>query len=134
MLLDKTFSKFIVVGVINTLVGTAIMFVFYNVFHFSYWISSASNYFFGSLLSYVLNKRYTFQNHERGWKPAARFTVSIVSCYLLAYGMAKPLMAWLLTGYSTTIQENVSMLFGMCLFVVLNYLSQRFFAFKEREE
>ena len=48
--------KFIMVGVINTVVGNAIMFVFYNVFHLGYWFSSASNYFFGSIVSYLLNK------------------------------------------------------------------------------
>ena len=41
---DKTFMKFVIVGVVNTVVGTAIMFVFYNVFQLSYWVSSASNY------------------------------------------------------------------------------------------
>ena len=30
---DITFMKFIMVGVVNTIVGTTIMFVFYNVFH-----------------------------------------------------------------------------------------------------
>lgn len=42
---DKTFLRFVLVGVINTVFGTAIMFVFYNVFGLSYWLSSASNYF-----------------------------------------------------------------------------------------
>ena len=40
---DKTFMKFVMVGVVNTIVGTTIMFVFYNVFHLNYWVSSASN-------------------------------------------------------------------------------------------
>ena len=35
-LLDKTFWKFILVGVVNTLFGTGIMFLFYNVFHLGY--------------------------------------------------------------------------------------------------
>lgn len=38
---DKTFVRFVLVGVINTLFGSAIMFVFYNIFHLSYWLSSA---------------------------------------------------------------------------------------------
>lgn len=126
---DKTFMKFIMVGVINTVVGTAIMFVFYNVFHLSYWVSSASNYFFGSIVSYFLNKHFTFQYHEKGWASLFRFTVNIIVCYLLAYGIAKPLMKWMLTDTSVTIQENVSMAVGMCLFVVFNYLGQRMFAF-----
>jgi hypothetical protein len=45
--------------------------------------------------------------------------------------VAKPLMQWLLSDFSIVVQENVSMTFGMCLFTALNYLGQRFFAFKE---
>ncbi|MBR5260556.1 MAG: GtrA family protein, partial [Oscillospiraceae bacterium] len=59
--LDKTFLRFVAVGVVNTLFGSGIMFLFYNVFHFGYWISSASNYVFGSILSYFLNKHFTFR-------------------------------------------------------------------------
>ena len=129
---DKTFMKFVMVGVINTIVGTTIMFVFYNVLGLSYWLSSASNYFFGSICSYILNKNITFQNKEHGWKPLMRFTLNILTCYLLAYGIAKPVMHWILNGYSVTIQENVSMALGMCLFIVFNYLGQRFFAFKHK--
>ena len=129
---DKTFMKFVIVGVVNTVVGTAIMFVFYNVFHLSYWVSSASNYFFGSICSYFLNRYYTFQYHEQGWTSLFRFTINILFCYLLAYGIAKTIMHWMLSSYSVTIQENVSMALGMCLFVVFNYLGQRFFAFKSK--
>ena len=62
---DKTFWKFIMVGIVNTLFGTAVMFSFYNLLHFSYWVSSAANYIFGSILSYFLNKHFTFQNKSR---------------------------------------------------------------------
>ena len=51
--LDRTLWKFLLVGTVNTVVGTGIMFVFYNVLHLSYWLSSASNYVFGSVLSYL---------------------------------------------------------------------------------
>lgn len=132
--LDGTVIRFIIVGVINTLFGTAIMFVFYNVFHLSYWISSASNYFFGSILSYFLNKSFTFKYGKADFKSIVRFTVNILVCYLLAYGIAKPVMRWALSGYSVTVQENVSMVLGMVLFVALNYLGQRFFAFKKDSE
>lgn len=128
---DHTFWKFILVGIANTIFGTGIMFVFYNVFHLSYWLSSASNYFFGSILSYFLNKSFTFRYGKTDFKSIARFTINILACYLLAYGIAKPVMRHLLSGYSISIQENVSMALGMILFVGLNYLGQRFFAFKK---
>lgn len=132
-LLDKTFWKFILVGVINTLFGTAVMFGFYNILHCNYWISSAANYFFGSVLSYFLNKYFTFKNKETGWKPIVRFAVNVSVCYLIAYGLAKPIVARILLNSAKTIRENVAMVVGMCLFVGLNYLGQRFFAFRVKE-
>ena len=108
---DKTFMKFVVIGIVNTIVGTAIMFI-------------------GSICSYILNKHFTFKNKERGWKPLLRFTLNIITCYLLAYGIAKPVIQWILSGYSITIQENISLALGMCLFVIFNYLGQRFYTFK----
>ena len=110
---DKTFMKFVMVGIVNTIVGTTIMFVFYNVFHLNYWVSSASNYFFGSICSYFLNKHFTFQYHEKGWSSLLRFTINILTCYLLAYGIAKPLMQSILSDFNKTIQETVSLAFGM---------------------
>lgn len=129
--LDRTFFKFILVGVVNTVFGYAVMFVAYNVCNFNYWVSSAANYFFGSILSYFLNKYYTFECKKKSMRVILKFTLNIVVCYLVAYGVAKPLMAWVLNSFDNNIQENIAMLFGMCLFVLLNYLGQRFFAFKK---
>ena len=68
-LFDVKFWKFILVGAANTVVGAGIMFLFYNVFHLSYWISSAANYVVGSILSYFLNKYFTFRQRP---SPTAR--------------------------------------------------------------
>lgn len=130
---DRTFWKFILVGLANTLFGTGIMFVFYNVLHLSYWVSSASNYVFGSILSYFLNRLFTFESREKAGRTLPRFVLNISVCYLLAYGAAKPLMARLLADFSQSIRENGAMLAGMCLFVALNYLGQRFFVFRPRQ-
>ena len=124
--------KFVMVGIVNTLIGTTIMFGFYNVFNLNYWISSASNYIIGSLVSYLLNKNFTFRFKEKGYYSLLRFIINILTSYLLAYGIAKPIMHWILSDFNKTIQENISMLLGMCLFVVFNYLGQRFFAFRKK--
>lgn len=125
----STVLRFVLVGLVNTLVGTAIMFGLYNFVHCSYWVSSACNYILTSVLSFFLNKFFTFHNREKDAGQVVRFAVNIAVCYLLAYGMAKPLCYGLLGGASQTIRDNVSMLVGMCLFTALNYLGQRFFAF-----
>ena len=131
---DASFLRFVLVGIINTLVGTVIMFVFYNIFHFGYWFSSASNYVLASILSYFLNKYYTFRSKGDDWRSIIRFVINISVCYLLAYGIAKPLMRWILSGTTQTIQENVAMLTGMVLFVAFNYTGQRFFVFSQQTD
>lgn len=128
---DLTLLKFLIVGVINTVVGTTIMFTAYNVLHFNYWISSALNYILASILSYFLNKYFTFQNKNKSIKVILKFILNITVCYLLAYGIAKPFAGFLLADAGTKIQDNGAMLAGMCFFVGFNYLGQRFFAFKE---
>ncbi len=132
-IVDWVTIKFLIVGVINTLVGTTVMFVAYNLIHLSYWVSSAANYVIGSIVSYVLNKHFTFQNKDKSPKVLLKFILNISVCYVLAYGLAKPLTMKILSGVSVNIQENVAMLVGMCLFVVFNYVGQRYFAFKIKE-
>ena len=133
-LADVRLWKFLLVGVINTLVGSAIMFGLYNLAGAGYWFSSSANYILTSILSFFLNKYFTFRNRERSVRQVIRFAVNIAACYGLAYGLAEPLIRWLLAGQSVTLRENVSMLAGMCLFTGFNYLGQRFFAFKEEKE
>lgn len=131
---DKTFWKFILIGIINTLFGMAIMFAFYNLLHLSYWVSSASNYIFGSILSYFLNKHFTFKSKDNFAKGIFKFAVNITVCYLLAYGVARPLTRRIFFGLSVSLQENIAMLVGMVIFVAFNYCGQRFFVFREKGE
>lgn len=131
---EHSLVRFGLVGVLNTVFGTTIMFVLYNVLHCTYWQASFANYFFGSILSFFLNKYFTFRSKTRSWREVVRFILNIAVCYLLAYGISKPLMLRLLSGQSQAVRENAAMLVGMGLFVVLNYLGQRFFAFRKAEE
>jgi putative flippase GtrA len=130
---DVKFLKFVIVGVINTVFGTLLMFLLYNLAGFGYWGSSAASYILASILSYFLNKSFTFRNKGSVAKTALRFSLNIAVCYLLAYSISKPLvnMVLLNTSLSKSIVEQISMLFGMGLFTILNYVGQRFFAFRE---
>lgn len=138
---DIKFWKFILVGILNTVVGNGLMFLLYNFTPLKgadfglingYWISSALGYIVGSVVSYFLNKHFTFKNTEKGIKPALKFALNIAVCYFLAYGLAQPLAEWLLSSQSEIVRTNLAMLAGMCLFVAFNYIGQRFFTFKEK--
>ena len=131
-LIDRKLAKFLLVGVVNTLVGTAIMFGLYNLAHCSYWVSSAANYILTSILSFFLNKYFTFESKGNSAGEVLRFALNIAVCYLLAYGIAKPLCLAALAGASAAVRDNISMFVGMCLFTGFNYLGQRFFAFRTK--
>ena len=77
---DPSMLRFLLVGVVNTLVGAGIMFLLYNLAGCSYWLSSAANYIVGGVVSYFLNKYYTFKNTERSWKQVLRFALNVAVC------------------------------------------------------
>ena len=122
--------RFMLVGVVNTVFGASLMFILYNLFDVSYWWASAANYFFGSILSFCLNKQFTFKADYQH-RQIMRFTVNIALCYLVSYGISKPLIEALLSQLSANSQDNISMLLGMVLFTIFNYFGQRYFVFKK---
>jgi putative flippase GtrA len=130
---DRRFFRFILVGVINTLLGSAIMFALNNAAHVSYWVSSACNYVFTSVLSFFLNKYFTFAVKAWSVFKIAAFIVNICVCYLAAYGIAKPAVNFFLKDAPQTLRENIALLVGMCLFTGLNYIGQRLVVFRRRK-
>lgn len=132
-MIDKTIIKFIFVGIINTIVGAGVMFGLYNIFGVSYFISTVMNYVIGSIVSFLLNKYYTFSSKEFAIKEIFLFIGNIALCYSIAYGLSKPFIMYMLSSYSKKIQDNTAMFLGMCVFILLNYFMQRYVVFKKAE-
>lgn len=126
--------RFIMVGVLNTLIGMTAMFVSYNIFHLGYWVSSAMDYIIGSIFSYFANKYFTFKSEKKSAEEVIRFTINIVVCYFISYGIAKPVMNMVLGNMNLSISvfEQLSMILGTCIFIVLNYFGQKFFVFRKK--
>lgn len=150
-LVDIKLLKFFAVGVTNTVIGWVIMFGLHNVFGVEEKLASAANYILVSILSYFLNKYFTFRNTEKGWGPVLRFTLNIVVCWCLSwvvtegltwmlFALKEPLclaqvLAWMpqmVRPYLT--QGNLRLLTSSGLFAVFNYLGQRMFTFRERKK
>lgn len=100
-----------------------LQFLFFNLCGWNEWISSLVGYILGSILSYFLNKYFTFKNKDKGWKPIVKFALNIAVCYGLAYGIAIPLISmlctancWTMFGWSVEkFAGNFSMIVGACL-------------------
>ncbi len=126
--------RFIIVGLINTLVGSGVMFIAFNLFNLSYWVSSALNYVIGSICSYLLNKYFTFKSNSKSAREILVFIVNILICYLVAYGLARPISRLIFSGLEQNIQDNIALLAGMVVFTGLNYIGQKFFVFKKEAD
>lgn len=126
-------SRFIVVGIMNTIIGTAAMLVCYNFLHMGYWASSAMDYVIGSIFSYFANKYFTFQMKKKSGAEAIRFVINILVCYFLSYGIARPFIDLILKelSLSRSLMDQISMLFGTGIFIVFNYFGQKFFVFRK---
>lgn len=119
------------VGVINTLMGWGIMAVLYNLIHMNYWLSSGISYFIGSVFSYHANSKLTFKVEDKDKGLPWRFAINIIVCYLAAFSVAQPLVEKVLAAQPQVIVDNIAMILGMCIFIVMNFFGQKLFVFRK---
>lgn len=127
---DGSIPKFLLVGVGNTLLSAVIMFALEGL---GYWPSTAIAYLAGAVMSFFLNRKFTFRSEAELGRSALRFAINVAVCYVLAYAIAQPLGGMLLgaVGVEGLWLERLTKIGGMGLYTVLNYFGQRFFAFKK---
>ena len=129
--LDASIPKFLLVGVGNTLLSAVLMFLLEGL---GYWSSTAIAYVAGAVMSFFLNRKFTFQSQETMGRSAVKFALNVAVCYILAYSIAQPLGELVLgaMGLTSVWLERLTKIGGMGLYTILNYFGQRFFAFRKR--
>ena len=132
-LIDQKFLKFLAVGIVNTIVGAGVMFLLFNVFKVSYWISSVCNYIVGGIVSFFLNKFFTFKNKKKSFKQVVLFIVTLTVCYFIAYIAAKEIVYFIFLNSTEKTKGNIALFLGMCLYTGLNYIGLRFIVFSEKK-
>ncbi len=128
--LNASIWKFLLVGVGNTLLSMVLMFALEGL---GYWPSTAIAYVAGAVMSFFLNRSFTFRSQETMGRSAVKFALNVAVCYLMAYGIAQPVMELLPQPVFVPAiwWERLTKLVGMGLYTVLNYFGQRFFAFQK---
>ena len=128
--LDASVWKFLLVGVGNTLLSMVLMFALEGL---GYWPSTAIAYVAGAVMSFFLNRHFTFHSEETALRSAVKFALNVAVCYLLAYGVAQPVMELIPRPEFLPLiwWERLTKLVGMGFYTVLNYFGQRFFAFRK---
>jgi putative flippase GtrA len=125
------FVRFLLVGVINTLVGLSTIFILLDL-TVNYWISTFIGNGIGAFVSFLLNRRFTFQSRISIQKGAPTFFIVILLCYLGSYLTSNWLVTLITPSFffiSSLTQQDIAVLIGTCLYTLTNYLGQKYFVF-----
>lgn len=116
--------KYGLVGVGNTLITAAVIWVMMKIFGTSDVVSNIIGYAVGLINSFVWNKKWTF-NSSASWRSSAlKFGVVFAVCYLLQLSFLLYLNATL------TIDSYYNQLIAMVFYTIVNFIMNKFYTFK----
>lgn len=116
------FSKYIIVGIANTLLTLSIIFTLMYC-GISLYYANAMGYGAGILLSFILNSLFTFSTNISG-KKLVKFLISCLICYLINLGVIK----LFLTLFPE--MKYLAQLLGMGFYTVSGFIINKMWAMK----
>ena len=125
--------NFIIIGILNTLIGSMIMFIAYNLFKLGYWLSTSLNYIIAGTFSFYANKTYTFKSEGKVLKRIILFVLTVLICYLVSFNISKKIINCI-DIKNIKLKENTSMIIGMVVYTILNFILQKTVVFRKKEE
>ncbi|OCA87567.1 polysaccharide biosynthesis protein GtrA [Bacillus sp. FJAT-27225] len=127
----NTFVRFVMVGAVNTAAGLFIMLTLLNLIGVSYWLSTFIGNSAGAILSYFLNRSFTFRSSVGLTKAAPRFIAVILTCYVFSYWASSKLVALEFANFlPARLHNDAAVLIGSGIYTISNYLGQKKFVFK----
>ncbi len=131
------FVKYLCVGVLNTLVTLAVIFICKSVLGLNPLLSNWIGYIAGVINSFLWNRSWVFRSKGKMGGDAVRFLVGFGVCYLVQFLFVwgsttySPLryMEWDICGFTLS-GYGVATLIGMCLYTLCNFVYNRRVAFK----
>jgi putative flippase GtrA len=131
--IEPAFLRFLLVGAFNTLVGLSAIAFMLHVAGVGYWLSTFLGNAIGALVSYALNKRFTFRSRASVAGSLWKFFAVVLVCYGLAYGFglfAGRLAAAALPAFPADRLHDAAALVGTGLYTIANYLGHKHFTFR----
>lgn len=127
--LDHTFIKFLLIGILNTFVGLGMMFLLIDAFGWPYWLATSIGNAVGAVVSFSMNRLFTFKSNVSVKHSAPRFAAVIISCYLFSYSLSRLLADSIVTLVPIN-KDSLAILFGTGIYTLTNYMGQKWFVFK----
>ena len=120
----KQFSVYVAVGFINTGVGYAVIFLCMYGFDWNVYLSNVFGYTIGLLVSYLLNRVFTFKSNRAKGPELIAFTGVFCLAYLANLGALKLLIV-------LGVHPAVSQVLAGVLYVAISYIANKYLVFKQ---
>ncbi len=125
-LIPETAVRYVLVGVANTIVGLSVIYAAMYFLHFSDALANSMGYLVGVIVSFVLNRNWTFA-HSGSIAPAlAKFIGVLVVAYFANLATVLALIDVL--GFNRYVAQAI----GVLPYTALGYFGSRYFAFRSR--
>lgn len=128
------------VGVMNTLLTLAVIYILKSIAGVNLWVSNAVGYVAGFVNSFIWNKMWVFRSHRNFLMESLMFGIGFLICYGLQF-----LVTWLLT-YKTPLNTfewslcgvtvsgyGIATLMGMVFYTGANFIYNRLVTFRGSE-
>ncbi|PLT30574.1 GtrA family protein [Peribacillus deserti] len=132
---NSPFLRFLIVGVLNTVIGLSSIFILMNVFGIGYWYSTLIGNVIGASASFFLNRAFTFKSSVSYGKSAFKFAGVIAISYFLSYsasGVVAENLRSMMGSPRPDVVQNAAVLIGSFLYTILNYTGQKYLVFYRR--
>ena len=120
--------RFILVGAVNTTLGLSVIFAAKGILGLDDFVSNLLGYSFGLLISFFLNRKWTFSHHGHISPAIVRFGVA----FLLSY------IANLMTVYGLRdgvgLNSYLAQALGVAPYTLIFYFTSRYYVFPENHD
>ena len=145
--ISKEFITYCLVGVVNTLVGMSTAFIALNVFMFNYAISTGLSYITGIIVSFFLNKKYTFKNTDKAGTQFVKFFLTMLPSFVFSYWFGFYLAHFAtkycvsvinflnnITGIpNSRIIDNIAVLVSLVTHLIIGFSVNKIFVFRKKK-
>ena len=122
-MLNLEFIRFLLVGVLNTLVGFSIIFllVYYNIDNY---VANFTGYFIGLIVSFLLHRNFTFRSKT---KKLQHQIIFFIIFFIIAYLVNIFILSISLEYYD----KYIAQFLAICGYTITNYILNKLITFKE---
>lgn len=121
-----TLIRYLLVGVVNTLVGLGIIYLAMYFLHMGIAASNAFGYAVGIVVSFILNKSWTFNSDDHAVYSFLRYLLVLAVAYVVN------LETVLFANYNFNLNPYLSQALGIFPYTAIGFLGSRYFAFRKR--